>query len=53
MGRRFSEDEVSWSCIERYIPYAKVEWRMHRNGISTYTLLDENGKKIDINDYIS
>ena len=44
----FCEDEVSWSCIEKYIPYTKVVWSTHKNGISTYKLLDENGKKIDI-----
>ena len=53
MGKKYSEDEVSWSCIEKYIPYAKVVWSTHNNGISTYKLLDENGKQIDINEYIS
>lgn len=52
MGRKYTEDEISWSCIEKYIPYAQVVWSTHKNGISTYTFLDENGKKIDINEYI-
>ena len=53
MWKKYSEDDISWSCIEKYIPYAKVVYSMHKNGISKYTFLDENGEKIDINEYIS
>jgi hypothetical protein len=52
MSRIYSEDDVSWSSIESIIPYAKVEWYIHKNGLSTYKFFDKDGKKIDINDYI-
>lgn len=53
MDRKFTEDSVTWSSIEKYIPYSKVCWSTNKNGISIYVLLDENGNKIDINEYIS
>ena len=52
MSRIYSEDDVSWSSIESIIPYDKVEWYIHKNGISTYKFFNKDGKKIDINDYI-
>ena len=52
MSRIYSEDDITWSSIEKYIPYSKVDWTTNKNGISRYCFLDENGKKIDINDYI-
>ena len=48
MRRNFSEEDISWACIEKYIPYTKVVWSILNNGIPTYKLLDENGKKINI-----
>ena len=48
MERKYSEDDVTWSSIEKYIPYAKVEWSINKQGISTYKLIDKNGKEIDI-----
>lgn len=48
MKRIYGEDDISWSCIEKDIPYAKVEWYWHKNGISTYAFFDENGKRIKV-----
>lgn len=52
MVKKYSEEELAWSCIENKIPYAKVVWTMCKNGISRYTFLNKNDKKIDINDYL-
>lgn len=52
MERKYSEDDVTWSSIEKYIPYAKVEWSTNKQGISTYKLIDKNGKEIDIQKYV-
>jgi hypothetical protein len=53
MSRIYSEDDITWSSIEKYIPYSKVEWTTNKNGISTYKLFDEEGKRIYISDYIN
>ena len=52
MERKYSEDDVTWSSIEKYIPYAKAEWSINKQGISTYKLIDKNGKEIDIDEYV-
>lgn len=52
MSRVYSEDDITWSSIEKYIPYSKVEWTTNKNGISSYKLFDEKGKRIYISDYI-
>jgi hypothetical protein len=52
VSRIYSEDDVSWASIEKYIPYSKIEWRMSKNGIPKYNFFYEDGKKININDYI-
>lgn len=52
MEKSYSEEKVAWSSIEKYIPYSKVIWKMRKNGIPIYVFLDEEGKKIDINDVI-
>ena len=52
MSRIYSEEDITWSFIEKYIPYSKVEWTTNKNGISTYKLFDEEGKRIYISDYI-
>lgn len=43
-----SEADVTWSSIEKDYDYAKVIWRMCKNGIPVYALLNENGEKIEI-----
>ena len=53
MSRIYSEDDITWSSIEKYIQYSKVEWTTNKNGISTYKLFDEEGKRIYISDYIN
>ena len=53
MGRIFSEEDITWSSIEKHIPYKKVLWTVQKNGIPTYTFIDENDKKMDINEYSS
>ena len=52
MARKYSEEDVTWSSIEKYIPYSTVEWETNKNGISTYRFMDENYKKIDIDEYV-
>lgn len=52
MKRIYGEDDVTWSSIEKYIPYAKVTWFKNKVGIYTYKLLDENDKKINIDEYV-
>ena len=48
MERIYGEDDVTWSSIEKDISYAKVIWSRHNNGISKYTLFDENNKRIKV-----
>jgi len=45
----YSETDITWSSIEKYYPYSKVNWFVEKNGIPRYVLLDENGEKININ----
>jgi hypothetical protein len=52
MPRIYSEEDITWSSIEKYIPYSKVDWTTNKNGIATYKFFDKDDKKIDINDYI-
>ena len=52
MERKYSEDDITWSSIEKYIPYAKVNWFINKVGISTYKLMDENDKEIDVDEYV-
>ncbi len=52
MSRIYSEEDITWSSIEKHIPYSRVEWTTNKNGISTYKLFDEEGNRIYISDYI-
>ena len=52
MSRIYSENDITWSSIEKYIPYFKVEWATNKNGMPSYKLFDEKGKRIYISDYI-
>ena len=52
MSRIYSEDDITWSSIEKYIPYNKVVFGINKNGISTYKLFDEDGRIIDIDKYV-
>ena len=52
MERKYSEDDITWSSIEKFIPYAKVNWFINKVGISTYKLMDENDKEIDVDKYV-
>lgn len=47
MGK-YSEEDVTWSSIEKYIDYSNVVWSFAKNGIPKYVLMDENGNKIKI-----
>lgn len=49
MKRIYSEEDITWASIEKYIPYSKVVWSERKNGIPVYTFFDENYEKIDIN----
>lgn len=44
----YSEVDLTWSSIERHYKYSKVDWHMGKNGIPIYTLIDMDGKKIEI-----
>lgn len=48
METRYSEEDVTWSSIEKDYPYAEVVWRMLNNGIPTYSLFDTDGNRIKI-----
>ena len=45
----YSEVDLTWSSMERLYDYSKVVWSVGKEGISRYTLLDKDGKKIEIN----
>lgn len=47
MGK-YSEEDVTWSSIEKYIDYSKVVWSFTKNGIPKYVFMDENGNKIKV-----
>lgn len=51
MGRIFSEEDITWSSIEKHIPYKKVLWTVQKNGIPAYTFVNENDEKMDINEW--
>jgi hypothetical protein len=44
----YVEKDTTWSSIEKYYNYSKVNWYTEKNGISNFILYDENGDKIDI-----
>lgn len=48
MLKKYSEEDITWSSIEKYIKYDKVVWHMRSNGIPIFTLMDKNGKRIKI-----
>lgn len=47
MGK-YSEADITWSSIEKYIEYSQVAWTCAKNGIPKYTFMDENGNKIKV-----
>ena len=49
MHKVYNEVEVTWSSIEKFYSYVKVNWEMNKSGIPVYTLFDEEGNKISIN----
>lgn len=49
MHKVYNEVEVTWSSIERFYTYDKVNWDIDKNGIPVYTLYDENNEKIMVN----
>ena len=51
MSKKYSEADITWSSIEKYVPYKEVIWVVEKNGIPLYTMYNYNGEKIDINDY--
>ena len=48
MGKIYSEKDITWSSVEKYYPYNKTIWKMDKNGIPRFTLLDKNEFKINI-----
>ena len=49
MHKVYNEVEVTWSSIEKFYSYVKVNWHIDNNGIPRYTLYDEYNDKISIN----
>ena len=49
MHKVYNEVEVTWSSIEKFYSYVKVNWHMDNNGIPRYTIYDKDGNKISIN----
>ena len=48
MKRIYSEEDVTWSSIEKYIDYDSVRWSTDKNGIPVYIFVDKEGRKIDV-----
>lgn len=48
MSKKYSEEDITWSSIEKYYKYDKVAWSVRDNGIPIYTLMDEKGKRIKV-----
>lgn len=48
MSKKYSEEDITWSSIEKYYKYDKVVWHIRENGIPTYALMDEKGKRIKV-----
>ena len=46
MAKAYSELDVTWVSIEKYVDYCSVRWTTDKNGIPRYMFLDEDGKKI-------
>lgn len=47
MSNKYSEEDITWSSIEKYYKYDKTVWYIRENGIPIYALMDEN-EKIDV-----
>ena len=47
MSKKYGEEDITWSSIEKYYKYDKVVWSVRDNGIPIYALMDGN-KKIEI-----
>jgi len=45
---KYSEEDVTWSSIEKDILYKTVTWSTDKNGIPRYAFMDENGNRIKI-----
>ena len=52
MPRIYSEEDITWSSIEKYVPYDKVRWCVRKDGIPVYNFFNEKDERIYINDYI-
>ena len=44
MSKKYSEEDITWSSIEKFYKYDKVVWHIRENGIPIYTLMDGNNK---------
>ena len=47
MGK-YSEEDVTWSSIEKDILYKTVTWSTDKNSIPMYAFMDENRSRIKI-----
>jgi hypothetical protein len=52
MPKIYSEEDITWSSIEKYVPYNKVRWCVRKDGIPVYNFFNEKDERIYINDYI-
>ena len=49
MSNKYSEVDITWSSIEKYIPYSKVVWSTGKDGIPVYMFMDKKSNKLNIN----
>ena len=48
MEKNFSEVDITWASVEKYVSYKQVVWSVSKEGIPRYTFFDKNDKKIDV-----
>ena len=48
MAKIYSEEDITWSSIEKDVPYIRVNWHINESGIPVYTFFDENYNKIEV-----
>ena len=48
IGKVYSEEDITWSSIEKYYQYDKVIWSVSKEGIPRYKLIDENHSAINV-----
>ena len=47
MNEVSNRTDVTWSSVESYVPYSKVNWYKDKDGIPRYIFSDEEGNRIN------